>query len=276
MDEKEIRKELRKVRHKETEILTRNRFAKGFSLESILNKYIPDSLESTLHTAFREAFRLIFDKGAGVIGKTFNEDKARASGGSEAEAQKQWMTDILLTSVEGTGLGLLGIGVPDIAVFTGMLLRSVYQTAASYQFEYTTKTEQVFILKLIEGALTRGRKAEELSAEVDDLMHRIDTEDFTHYGNINQQIEAAAKALSEETLYLKFVQTIPIVGVAGGLSNPIYLNKVKNYADVKYHKRRLLIQQRQAAAARGRKGSEDAQTHQEEPALHTESQKGVD
>ncbi|MBQ9015537.1 MAG: EcsC family protein [Firmicutes bacterium] len=246
MDEKEIRRQLRKVRHKETEILTRSRFAKGVNLESILNKYIPDSLENTLNTAFREAFRLIFDKGSGIIGKTFNEQKIRSGGGSEAQAQKQWMTDMLLTSVEGTGLGLIGVGLPDIAVFTGMLLRSIYQTAASYQFEYTTKTEQVFILKLIEGALARGKRAEELSSEVDALMRRIDRENYDYYGNINEQIEAAAKALSDETLYLKFVQTIPIVGIAGGLSNPIYLNKVKNYADVKYRKRRLLIQQRQA------------------------------
>ena len=259
MDEKEIRRELRKVRHRETEILARNRFAKGFGLEGILSKYIPDSLEKTLHSAFREAFRLIFDKGTGVIVKTFNEDKVRASGGTEAEAQRQWMTDILMTSVEGAGLGLIGVGVPDIAVFTGMLLRSVYQTAASYQFEYASKTEQVFILKLIEGALARGRQAEKLSAEVDELMHRIDTEDYHHYGNINKEIEAAAGALSAETLYLKFVQTIPIVGIAGGLSNPIYLNKVKNYADVKYHKRRLLIQQREAAAARNKRAMERKQ-----------------
>lgn len=259
MDEKEIRRELRKVRHRETELLTRNRFAKGFGLESVLNKYIPDSLEKTLHSAFREAFRLIFDKGTGVIVKTFNEDKVRASGGTEAEAQRQWMTDILMTSVEGAGLGLIGVGVPDIAVFTGMLLRSVYQTAASYQFDYAAKTEQVFILKLIEGALARGRQAEKLSAEVDELMHRIDTEDYHHYGNINKEIEAAAGALSAETLYLKFVQTIPIVGIAGGLSNPIYLNKVKNYADVKYHKRRLLIQQREAAAARNKRAMERKQ-----------------
>ena len=253
MNEKEIRRELRKVRHREAELLARSRFSKGINLESLLNKYIPDTLENTLHTAYREAFRLIFDKGTGVIGKTFNEDKARSSKGSEAEAQKQWMTDILLTSVEGAGLGLIGVGLPDIAVFTGMLLRSVYQTAASYDFGYTSKTEQVFILKLIEGALARGRQAEEVSSEVDALMRKIDTEDYSYYGNINKQIEAAAKALSDETLYLKFVQTIPIVGVAGGLSNPIYLNKIKNYADVKYRKRRLLIRQRKAAAARGRK-----------------------
>ena len=42
------------------------------------------------------------------------------------------------------------------------------------------------------------------------------------------------------------MQTVPVVGIAGGLSNPIYMNKVKAYAEAKYHKRRLLIQLREA------------------------------
>ena len=42
--EKELRKELRRIRHKEMDILTKNRYGKRFSLESILNKYLPDSL----------------------------------------------------------------------------------------------------------------------------------------------------------------------------------------------------------------------------------------
>ncbi len=250
MTEKEIRRELRRVRHREKEILARNRYAKGVSLESLLNKYIPDKLEGTLDAAFREAFRVIFARGTAVIEKTFNERRLRKTGGSEAEAQRQWAKDILLTGVEGTGLGLIGVGLPDIAVFTGMLLRGVYQTAASNQFEFTSKTEQVFILRLIEAALTRGKEAQRLSDEVDEMMRKIDEEDFQYFGNINEFIERTSKALSDETLYLKFVQTIPIVGVIGGLSNPIYMNKVKGFAEVKYRKRRLLIWQRELQAAR--------------------------
>lgn len=244
MNEKELRRELRRVRHRETELLTRNRFAKSFSLESLLNKYIPDSLEKTLDTAFREAFRLIFDKGTAVISKTFNEKRLRASGGSDAEAQRQWARDMLLTGVEGTGLGLVGVGLPDIPMFTAMLLRTVYQSAVSNGFSYDTKTEQVFILKLIRASLTRGKDAEKLSDEVDDLMRKIDGENYDYYGSMNQFIELTSKTLSDEMLYLKFVQTVPVVGVVGGLSNPFYLNKVKNYAEVKYKKRRLLKQLR--------------------------------
>ncbi len=245
MDEKELRRELRRVRHRETELLTRARFNKGISLDRLLSKYLPDTLEQTLDNAYREAFKVIFSKGSAVIGKTFNERKLREAGASEAELQKQWAKDMLLTGVEGTGLGLIGVGLPDIAVFTGMLLRGVYQCAASHGFEYTTKTEQYFILQLIEAALARGKEAEKYSSDLDELMRRIDAEGFDYYGSMNEQIEKTAKALSDETLYLKFVQTIPIVGVAGGLSNPIYMNRIKNYAEAKYRKRRLLMQLRQ-------------------------------
>ncbi len=245
---KYIRRELRRVRARETELLLKSRYGSKLSLESVLNKYVPDKLENTLDNAFREAFKLIFARGTGVIGKTFNEDKLRKSKGTDLEAQKLWAKDMLITGVEGAGLGLAGIGLPDIPIFTGMLLRTVYQTALSYQFEYTTKTELMFILRLIEAALARGKHAEELSAELDQLMKEIDKEDYHYYGNMNDQIARTSKALSDEMLYLKFVQTIPLVGVAGGLSNPIYLNKVKTYADVKYRKRRLLIRLREAKA----------------------------
>lgn len=245
MNEKELRRELRRARHRETELLARARFSKGINLDSLLSKYIPDTLEQTLDTAYREAFRLIFSKGTAIISKTFDEKKLRSSGSSDAAVQRQWAQDMLLTGVEGTGLGLLGVGLPDIAVFTGMLLRGVYQCAASNGFKYTSKTEQYFILHLIEAALARGTKAEEHSSELDSLMQKIDAEGFDFYGSMNEQIEKTAKALSDETLYLKFVQTIPIIGVAGGLSNPIYMNRIRNYAEVKYKKRRLLKELRQ-------------------------------
>ena len=64
------------------------------------------TLEETLDAAFREAFKMIFAKGTPLIGKTFNEKKLRQSKGTDAEAQMLWAKDMLLTGVEGTGLGL--------------------------------------------------------------------------------------------------------------------------------------------------------------------------
>ena len=181
---------------------------------------------------------------------TFNEKKLRESKGTEAEARILWAKDMLITGVEGTGLGLAGVGLPDIPMFTAMILRTIYQTALSYQFDYNNKTEQVFILRLIEASLARGTKAEDLSNGLDEYMRRVDKEGYEYYGSINDYVYKTSKAMSDEMLYLKFLQTIPVVGVAGGLSNPIYLNRIKNYADVKYKKRRLMIRLREAKKER--------------------------
>ena len=258
--EKEIRKELRRIRHREGELLAKYKYGRRLSLESVLSKYVPESLEDTLDAAFMEAFKVIFAKGSSIIGKTFNEKKLRQSKGTDAEAQMLWAKDMLITGVEGAGLGLAGVGLPDIPVFTGMLLRTVYQTALSYQFEYTTKTEQVFILKLIEAALARGEDAEAKSKELDAFMKEIDENGLEYYGSINDRIAKTSKAMSDEMLYLKFVQTIPIVGIAGGLSNPVYLNRIKSYADVKYRKRRLYMRLRELRETESPKAIETAET----------------
>lgn len=38
----------------------------------------------------------------------------------------------MISGVEGVGLGLLGIGLPDIPLFTAVILKSVYEIALSY------------------------------------------------------------------------------------------------------------------------------------------------
>ena len=43
-------------------------------------------------------------------------------------------------------------------------------------------------------------------------------------------------------LYLKFVQGIPLIGVAGGISDAVYQKKITDYAMLKY-KRRFLEKQ---------------------------------
>lgn len=148
--------------------------------------------------------------------------------------------DTVVTAAEGTGLGLAGIGLPDIPVFTAVLLRNIYQLAECYGFDYESKTEQVFILKLIETGLSYGESAEKLNDELNALMEQIDNEDYTYYGLISQQIKAASEAVSKEVLYMKFIQTIPVVGAAGGISNLTCLNKVGRFAELKYRKRFIM------------------------------------
>lgn len=43
-------------------------------------------------------------------------------------------------------------------------------------------------------------------------------------------------------LFLKFIQGLPVVGILGGMANPVYYNKVMKYVQLKYRKRYLLKQ----------------------------------
>ena len=46
-------------------------------------------------------------------------------------------------------------------------------------------------------------------------------------------------SIAAELLCMKFLQTIPVVGVIGGAYDVVFLNRVLKYADFKYQRRRL-------------------------------------
>ncbi len=239
---KKLSKELTKARISETDFLIRRKKQKQSYIDSKIEKYVPDGLAGTLEAAFTKAFEIIFRDGTGIIKKTYgrgssdNDDIVMLRNRARAILAK----DTVVTAAEGTGLGLAGIGLPDIPVFTAVLLRNIYQLAECYGFDYESKTEQVFILKLIETGLSYGESAEKLNDELNALMEQIDNEDYTYYGLISQQIKAASEAVSKEVLYMKFIQTIPVVGAAGGISNLTCLNKVGRFAELKYRKRFIM------------------------------------
>ena len=52
-------------------------------------------------------------------------------------------------------------------------------------------------------------------------------------------MKAAAAALSEEMIYTKFVQGFFIVGLVGGIFDPVYVNRISDYAVLKYRRRFL-------------------------------------
>ena len=236
------KKELTKARISETDFLIRRKKQKQSYIDSKIEKYVPEGLAGTLEAAFTKAFEIIFRDGTGIIKKTYgrgssdNDDIVMLRNRARAILAK----DTVVTAAEGTGLGLAGIGLPDIPVFTAVLLRNIYQLAECYGFDYESKTEQVFILKLIETGLSYGESAEKLNDELNALMEQIDNEDYTYYGLISQQIKAASEAVSKEVLYMKFIQTIPVVGAAGGISNLTCLNKVGRFAELKYRKRFIM------------------------------------
>ena len=64
--------------------------------------------------------------------------------------------NLLISGVEGIGTGVFGIGIPDIPLFTGVILKSLYEIAVSYGYAYESGREQVFLLEIIKTALERG------------------------------------------------------------------------------------------------------------------------
>ena len=86
---------------------------------------------------------------------------------------------------------------------------------------------------------------EEFIEHNDYLNHLIDSvvedgDTFDEYEvDKDMQIKMTAKALSKEMLYTKFLQGQLIIGIAGGIFDPIYVNRISNYAVLKYRRRFL-------------------------------------
>lgn len=131
----------------------------------------------------------------------------------------------------------MGIGIPDIPVFAGMILKNIYEIALHYGYGYETEEERYFILLLIQGAVSHGEAFNALNQTVGQF-----TNDGTFPENcdIREQICKTAGALSKELLYMKFLQGIPIVGAVGGVYDAIYMKQISEYAELKYRHRYLL------------------------------------
>lgn len=224
-----------------------------------LDRFIPQKLNDTLDLAFSKAFALIFEKGTGVIEKTYNKEQKQAdflvdAYATEIRADKKSVkrftkrakasktANLMITGVEGIGLGLVGAGLPDIPLFVAMVLKSVYEVALSYGYDYESDGEKAFILKVIETSMYDGEEFIEQNRRLNELIEDIVYDGDTLEGyEIDKagQIDKTAKALSKEMLYTKFLQGQMIVGVAGGIFNPIYINRITDYAVLKYRRRFL-------------------------------------
>lgn len=253
-----------KVTHQEKElkqlITKENRFLEGRKnhKESAINRFladkVPEKLSDNINVAFSKAFSVIFDKGTSVIELTYKKDElekdfqvdlysARIRGTSKSLKKLSNKADIAggvnlaVSGVSGIGMGLLGMGLPDIPVFTAMILRCIYEIAIRYGFGYETEEEKYFILLLIEGSVSYESHLEEINRKIDEFI--VNPVLPAGY-NRSEQILSASSVLSSELLYMKFLQGVPVVGAVGGAYDVIYMNSISKYSRMKYKKRFLL------------------------------------
>lgn len=248
--EKTVNRELAFLKRREEK--TDSRFNK------LLEQRVPEGLQKTLDTAFERAFRLVFEKGTGIIEKTYRREKIKKSHQiDEYAAQvrgntRAWKVfsrkafgvgagNFLVSGAAGVGLGVLGIGLPDILLFTGFLLKGIYEIALRYGFDYEDEEEKKFILLLIHGALSHGKELQSINEELNFYM---DYGAFARSRSMETAVKEAAGCLSGELLYMKFLQGIPVVGAVGGAYDAIYMKQVMEYAELKYRRRFYLHQKR--------------------------------
>ncbi len=248
-------REMQRLIAAENAYLRRNGMGGGGLWQASLQKHVPETLEQTLRSAFAGAFSVILRRGTSLIEKTCQPEKLAASvqkrrceeaihlDGTTAlrrAAERSSQVNLFISGVGGVGLGLLGLGLPDIPVLLSILLRGMYETALHYGFPYDTEEEQIFILQVMEAALLHGEDLREHNAAINYRIFRGTASDTS----LQEQIRRTSDALAAELLYLKFLQGIPVVGVVGGVSDMVYQRKIAVYAELKYRRRYILRQSR--------------------------------
>lgn len=226
-----------------------------------LENRIPTKVRQGLESTFAKGFSLVFQQGRGLIERTCDKEgiqqayrirsyAIRVKGGAKElrqlrrGASQSSLRNLSLTTAEGIALGLLGIGLPDIVLFLGTLLRGVYEAALNYGFSYATIQEQYLILKMMEASLSPGEDWQQRNDEVNrSLWDKPEITDEV----LREQLQRTAAAFAMDMLLLKLLQGIPVVGLIGGAANPFYYNKVMRYVQLKYNKRYLLQLQRNEA-----------------------------
>lgn len=247
-----LQKEEKILREKKETILTEP-MRKMQNLEDGVKDKIPPKVLETLEKGFYQGLLLVLKKGSGVVEKTIekeemqvefevNDLRVRRLQNKKSirklvkTSEKKNLLNGCITTVEGVGLGALGIGLPDIPVFLGMILKGIYEMALTYGFVYDTEWEQVYILRLIRCALASGSEKRILN---EDIERFVEAKEMAEY-HFSDEVQKTANALAESMLLGKFVQGFFVVGALGGLSNPVMYNRILQYATLKYKKRYLI------------------------------------
>ena len=249
-----IRKELQLVLRQEERRKAAAAKIKPARWKQELEKKLPAKVYDGLQSAFAKGFSLVFRKGGSILEKSYRKDErlndhrvadyVLRHQGRRGElrrmrntASRSNLANMTISTVEGVGLGALGIGLPDIVLFITVLLRGVYETALSYGYQYDTPAEQMLILRMMAASLAGGEDLDVADNEVDRML--VQMPHVVGETELQAQMDKTASAFAVDMLLLKFIQGLPVVGLLGGAANPVYYNKVMRYVELKYRKRYL-------------------------------------
>ena len=249
-----IEKEWGKLMKEEDRFLAARTEKKDSFLNRKLEEVVPEKLQGTLDAAFAKAFGLIFEKGTGVIEKTYKKEElekeykinqyteevrqdSKSLKQFSKKAKQSGGKNMIFSGAAGIGMGVLGIGIPDIPIFLGMVLKSIYEIALNFGFRYDTEEEKYLILLVIRGAVSYGDEMLVTDRLIREFMER---ETLPVDYDRESQIRRTSEALSKELLYMKFLQGVPVVGAVGGAYDAVYMRQITVYANLIYRHRFLM------------------------------------
>ena len=241
-----------KLLNKKENIYMKNKIS---PIKEKLEEKIPTKMMDTFQKAFEKGFYYVFEKGTVIIEKSYNLEKLKnESDINEYILSKQINNKNLnridkkvrkgvflnkgITTVEGIGLGVLGIGLPDIPVFIGIILKTIYEICLNYGFNYDSEEEKAFVLNIICTSANKSAQRMIYSNETDRIGYSIDN-NLNYKVDINKMINVTSRTLSENIILSKVIQGVPIIGVYGGISNYILIRDISEIASIKYKKRFL-------------------------------------
>lgn len=258
-EEKVILKEKRNLAKKEEKFIRKKEIMffkeKINPLKSKVEDKIPEKLAGTINKAFEKGFYYIFAKGTSIIEKSYDVNEIKI----EADVNKYRLSKEIssknlriidkgvnqgkvisqgITAVEGSALGFLGVGMPDIPIFISVILRMIYEISLKYGFDYDNDREKVFILNIICFGISDADNREKYSKSCDKIVNLIDNNINSGVNlDLDSMIKETSKNLVNTLLVSKFIQGIPFVGTVGGAVNYMVLSNISKAAKMKYKKR---------------------------------------
>ncbi|MBE6930016.1 MAG: EcsC family protein, partial [Ruminococcaceae bacterium] len=137
-----IERELREIARREMKLATAAYRTKESPWKEKLEQLIPENVHAGLEKAFAAGFSLLIEQGSSLLEKSFDRESIRReferrdaavqTRGTRRELRELYRSGrqtgnagTAFAAVEGTALGAVGIGMPDIVFFLAVLLRGI-------------------------------------------------------------------------------------------------------------------------------------------------------